>query len=148
MTTAACSFASGQTAANEARLRFHNTRPPIKQTTAMTQIAITLIMTELRPTSAVVVACDFGAPDTPGDDRTGSDTVKVCTPDTPGTLPRANEVTTKEPKSAGIALDSEDVTALGNICGSLDTKKPAVMAATADEKFTLVLIATNGPGST
>ena len=143
LTTAVTFFSSGQTAAPEERLSFHQTRPPIK-ITAIGTIAITAIRPELRSPLAVVRAAGS---DTPGDDRTGSNIVKFCTPDKPGTLPRINEVTTTDLKSAGMSLDNEEVTAVANICGSLDTTKPAVMAATADEKFTLVLTATNGPDS-
>ena len=158
-TTAAASFfASGQTAATEEHLSFHQTRPPIKKITEIAPpIAITAINSELRPPSAVgtddgagVDGTDDGAGvdgTVPGDaDRTVK-LVKLSTPDTPGTFPRINDSTATELKSAGMAADSEEVTAVANICGSPDTMKPAVMAATAEEKFTLLLTATNGPES-
>ena len=157
-TTAAASFfASGQTAATEELLSFHQTSPPIKKMTEIAPIAITAISSELRPPSAVgtddgagVDGTDDGAGvdgTVPGDaDRTVK-LVKLSTPDTPGTFPRINDSTATELKSAGRAADSEEVTAVANICGSPDTMKPAVMAATAEEKFTLLLTATNGPES-
>ena len=148
-TTAAASFfASGQTAATEEHLSFHQTRPPIKKITEIAPIAITAINSELRPPSAVGTDDGAGVDSTvPGDaDRTVK-LVKLSTPDTPGTFPRINDSTATELKSAGMAADSEEVTAVANICGSPDTMKPAVMAATAEEKFTLLLTATNGPES-
>ncbi len=138
-------FASGQTAATEELLSFHQTSPPIKKMTEIAPIAITAISSELRPPSAVGTDDGAGVDSTvPGDaDRT----VKLSTPDTPGTLLSTNDSTATELKSAGMATDSEEVTAVANICGLLDTMKPAVMAATAEEKFTLLLTTTNGPDS-
>ena len=136
-------FSSGQTAATEELLSFHQTRPPIIKNTEIALIAITAINSGRRPPSAV--GAGAGADSTlPRDvDRF----VKLSTPDAPGTSPKINDTTTTELKSAGMAADSEEVTAVANICGSLDAMKPAVMAATAEEKFTLLLTATNGPDS-
>ncbi len=55
LTIAASFLSSGQTAATEDLLSFHQTRPPIK-ITAVAPIAITAIRSELRPLLPVVGA--------------------------------------------------------------------------------------------